>query len=90
MKDEADLPVADFGELQVVELAEVFAIEQHRAARGPVQRADDLQQGALAGAGRADDGDSFAARDFERHGAEHTYASGVTGARIAFGYVGKF
>ena len=66
LKDEADLPVADFGQLQLVELAEVLAVEQHRAARGPVQRADDLQQRALARAGRADDGKGFAARDFER------------------------
>jgi hypothetical protein len=47
LKHEADLAVANLGELQVVEGGEIFAIQQDFAARGAIQRADDLQQRAL-------------------------------------------
>jgi hypothetical protein len=42
LEDKADLPVADGGELEVVEPAQVLAGEFNAAAGGAVQRADDL------------------------------------------------
>ena len=55
LEDEADLLVADGGELQFIELAEVFASKFNAPARGAVERADDLQQSAFAGAAAPDD-----------------------------------
>ena len=56
LKDEPDLLVADGGELQIVEAADVLAVEQHLALGGAIEGADDVKQGALAGAGGPDNG----------------------------------
>ena len=71
LEDEADLPVADGGELQLIKLAQVFAVELDASTRGVIQRADDLQQRALAGTRRADDGEGFASVNGERNSIEH-------------------
>jgi hypothetical protein len=78
LKDEAYLPIADLRQLQVVERGEVLSIEQHLATGGAVECADDLQQRAFARAGRANDGESFAAGHFERE--SETPASTLTPA----------
>jgi len=44
LKDETNLPVAHGGELEIVKGREILSVEQHLSVRGPVQRADDLQQ----------------------------------------------
>ena len=90
LEDEADLPVPHGGELLIVQGAQVLPVEGDRPARGPVERADDLQQRALARTGRADDGEGFAARDFERHIVEHRQGPGVGGRVVAPGHVGQF
>lgn len=56
LKDEPDLAVADSGQCHFVEPAQVLTGEFDAPASRAVQGADDLQQGALPGAGRADDG----------------------------------
>ena len=71
LKNKTNLLIADGGEREVIKLAQIFSIEQHLAGRGPVEGADDVEQGAFAGAGGADDGDGFAPRDIERGGAQH-------------------
>ena len=92
MKDESKLPVADGGEFQVVELIQILAVEEDSSARGPVQRADDLQQRALARTRWADDGKGFAPSDFERNAGEHAPAVRAAPAvrdGVAFGHLGQ-
>ena len=55
LEDEPDLAVADIGELVVVEVADVDAVEQVAAARRDVEAADDVHQRRLAAARRAHD-----------------------------------
>src|SRR5208282_2908559 len=56
-----------FRQLIVVHLADQNAVEFILSGRGRVEAADQVHQGGFAGAGRAHDGDVFAALDFERH-----------------------
>ena len=65
LEDEADLAVADVGELVDVELRDLLAVEAVGAAARRVEAADDVEQGRLAGAGRTDDGDELAGLDLE-------------------------
>ncbi|KAG1244531.1 hypothetical protein G6F65_021750 [Rhizopus arrhizus] len=48
-----------------------FSVDGHRTAGRHVQQAQDMQQGALARAGCADDGDHLATRDRQADVAEH-------------------
>ena len=50
------------GQAGVVELAGVFAVDVQMAAGRAVEQADQVEQGAFAGAGRADQGGELAAR----------------------------
>src|SRR5439155_9273333 len=61
LKNKSDLAIAHRGELDVVKLTQVPAVQQHMACAGPIERADNIQQGALARAGWSDDGNGFAA-----------------------------
>ena len=79
LEDEADLPVPHRGELLIVQGAQILPVESDRPAGGPVERADDVQQGALARTGGADDGEGFAPRDFERHIVEHSQSASLAG-----------
>ena len=72
MKDEADLPISHLGDLPFVERGEIAPTQQHLARSRSVQRANDLQQRALARAGWADDGQGFAATDGERYTFQHS------------------
>lgn len=85
LKNKADLAIADFGQLQVIQCREIFSIEQHFAARGAVQRADNLQQRTLARAGRADDGQRFATCDFQRDVGKYRHARRRTGGDVMLG-----
>ena len=71
LEDEANLPVARGREGEFVEGVEALAVEEEFAGVGQVERADEVEQGALAAAARPDDGDGLAARDFEREAAQH-------------------
>ena len=61
--DEAEGAVAQAAARGVGQLAHGLAGHEHLARRGHIQPAQQVQQGALAGAGGADDGHGLAARD---------------------------
>src|SRR5690606_12467901 len=65
LEDEADLAVAQGGQLVVAHVLHVVAAEPVAAAARPVQAAEDVEQGALAGSGGADDGAELALVDRE-------------------------
>ena len=57
LKDEADRAIAEVGERRVGELERILFAEPIAAAGRPFKRAEQVEQRALAGAGRADDGE---------------------------------
>ena len=59
LEDEPDLPVPHRRELGLGLLAVGAAVETHRAARRRIERAEQVQQRALARSARADDGDEL-------------------------------
>ena len=71
LENETDLAIAHRGQLDVVELVQLTAVEQHLPAVRAVERAHDVQQRALARTGRSDDRDRFAASDFQRDLAQY-------------------
>jgi hypothetical protein len=86
LEDEADLAVAEVGEGEVVESGEVLAIEADGAGGGAVEGADDIEEGAFAGAGWADDGEGIAGREVEVDAVEDGEC-GARGAGVGFGDV---
>ena len=64
---EHEAEVASAPQRHGVVVAEIHggAVEAHRAAIGPVEARDDVEEGGFAGAGLADDGDPFARADRE-------------------------
>ena len=70
LEDEADLLVADAGELVVVELADQLAVEPVVALGGRVEAADEVHQRGLAGAGGAHDGDVLIVLDAQGDAAQ--------------------
>ena len=58
-------------------MCEVAVFQQQRAAVGHVEPRDQVQQGGLADAGLADDGDVFTGHHGERHAVEHAPAGGA-------------
>ena len=65
LEHEADLAVADVGELVVHHRGDVLAGEFVAAGRGRVEAAEHVHQGGLAGAGGAHDGDILVAMNLE-------------------------
>src|SRR5208337_2981801 len=65
LEHETDLTVPHGGELLIVQGAQFLPVERDGAAGGPVERADDVEQGALARTGRANDGERFTLGEFE-------------------------
>src|SRR5437763_469530 len=63
LEDVRDGGPAQVGEAVVVEPGDVDAADAHRALVGPVEAADDVEQGRLARAGPADQGDEGAGLD---------------------------
>jgi hypothetical protein len=59
LEDEAEGQQAQAGALGVGEGVHRGPVQEHLPRRGPVEEADELQQGALAGARGADDGDEL-------------------------------
>ena len=66
LEDEARLLAPQAGRLRVAQAADHLAVEHDLAAGGPVEPAEQLEQRALAGAGRAHQGHELAAADLER------------------------
>ena len=63
LEDEADPAGPQRGQLPVGERRDVVPVDPDAARGRPVQRADQVQHGGLAGAGRADDRDQLAVAD---------------------------
>ena len=84
LEHEADLPIADGGELEFVELTQISSSKLDAAGRGLIERADDLQQRALAGTGRSHDSERFAGVDLQRKVIEHGQRSAARRG-VAFG-----
>ena len=65
LKDEADAPVPERGELPVAEGRDLPAEQAKRAPCRPVEAAEDVEQRGFPGAGGSDDGDEFAAANHQ-------------------------
>ena len=85
LEDEPGALAAEARRLVVGEAADVLALEEHLAGRGPVQAAQELEQGALARAGRAHQGHELAGRHGERHAAHGLHR--LAGHRVLLGEV---
>ena len=81
LEDEADLLVADVGQFVAAELRDVDAVERILPPGRPVEAADDVHHGGLAGAAGAHERDELALGDFQRHAAHgvHIHLAGVVG-----------
>src|ERR1700682_2468467 len=84
LEDEADLSIANPGQLVVGQCRHVVAIEDVAAGRWLVEAADQVHQRAFARTGRSHDGDELALRDMERDSPEGGYLH-FTGA-VDLGY----
>lgn len=71
LKDKAQPALAESGQRPFIPFPQILALEKNLPAAGTVQGADDVEQGAFAGAGRPDDGQRFAGLDFQADGVEH-------------------
>jgi len=90
LEDEADFFVAEAGEVGVVELHGVFAADEDAAGGnetvaigvglgGAIEAAEEIEEGAFAGAAGADDGNVLAVVDFQIDAFEDV-VDGVAGA----------
>jgi hypothetical protein len=89
LEDKADLTVARVGDLFLVQLPNILAFKEDLPARGPIQRADDIEQGALAGTGGANDGGGFSRVYFEAYAVKHNDRWGVLDGLIGFANIPK-
>ncbi len=74
LKHEADLAVAQVGEIVLVHVADVHAVDQIATARGYVQAAEDVHQRALAAARAAHDRHEITGIDAQRYVAQRAHA----------------
>ena len=70
LEDETDPRGPNPGELIVVHAGDVVAAEVIAAVAGAIEAAQQVEQRALAGAGRPHDGDVIPLRHVERHAAQ--------------------
>src|SRR5207245_2768351 len=70
LEDEADLSISDPGQLVVGQRRDVVAVEDVAAGGWLIEAADQVHQGALAGARGPHDGDELALRNVERNSFE--------------------
>ena len=82
LEDGADAFAAEEVQAVGVELVDARAEQADLAGVGPVDAAEAVEQGGLAAAGGAGEGDAFAGGDGEGHGVEH--AAGA----VVFGHAG--
>src|SRR5204863_232345 len=71
LEDEADVPPAEARARLLVERGEVGAVDAHAARRRPVDAGDHVEQRRLAGAAAPHQHDDLAAREGQRHRAQH-------------------
>ena len=86
LENESDAAIADFGDFLVVERRDFLAAEQDFSGSGAIERADQIEQRAFAGTGRADDGERFAGRDGEVEIGQNFQRRGSVGGRKFLGY----
>jgi hypothetical protein len=65
LENETDVPVAEIGQEPLGQGERVGAFEPHRAGGRAIERPKQVEQRALAGAGRTHDGHGVAALDFQ-------------------------
>jgi hypothetical protein len=70
LEDEANLLVADAGELVVVEFADELAVEPVLAFRGSVEASDEVHESGFPGAGRSHNGDVLVVLDLHGDAAQ--------------------
>ena len=63
LEDKADFFIPDGGQFLLWEVGQFLTVEPDAAAGRGVERAEDVEQGAFAGAGRTDDRDGLAPPD---------------------------
>ena len=80
LEHEAEGFTAQPGQLVVIELGHVLASEAVLAGAGPVQAAENVHQGRLAGPRGADDGDEFPGMDAQVDAAQHLHGGAVAAA----------
>src|SRR5436190_1890166 len=73
LEHEADLLVPDDGELVLGQLRHVLAVEEVLPAGRPIEAADDVHEGRLAGARRSGHGDELAATHIQRGAAQRPH-----------------
>src|SRR6185437_738389 len=73
LENKPDLTVANAGQLVIIKLADEVAVEPVTAARGSIQAADKVHERGFAGAGRAHDGNIFAAVDAQVNAAKRMH-----------------
>src|SRR3989338_2327986 len=81
--DEAERAVAQFAALRLVHLLHFLPEYLHAAAADAVQPAEQVQQGTLARAGCADDGEALAAPHVEIDALEHRHVLLADGEGLA-------
>ena len=81
LKNEAELPIANVGQLVAVEARNIDAIEQVAAARRAIEAAEHIHQRGFSRAARAHEGDKLAPRNFQRNAAHgvHVHLAGAVG-----------
>src|SRR5262245_52332464 len=78
LEHEADAAAAQAGARRVIQRRHFLSIERDSAAVRLVEPGDQVEQGGLADAGLAHDGDVFTARDVERDAAQQFTRSRAT------------
>src|SRR5262245_490634 len=82
LEDEAEGLVAQPVALLGGQVVDAVAFEKDGAVVGPIERADEVQERAFAGAGGADDAKELTVRDFEIEAAQHLDLVRVAAVRL--------
>lgn len=93
LEHEADVRVAESRQGLVAKVEYRRAVVEHRAAVGPLERAEYVEQRRLSGSRRADNRGHPSRKDINRHAAEHLDARAVVsapgGRRVRLVYVAQ-
>jgi hypothetical protein len=88
LENEAHLVPAQAGERVLVKLGVVAAIQRQPPTVWPIQPGNEVEQGGLADAGFANDGDVFARLQSQRHVPQHAAAIKPAGDVFDFEHKG--
>ena len=77
LEDEAERLIAQPIALLGGQIVDALGVEKNAALVGLVERAEQMQQRALAAAGTADDAEKLAGVHFEIHSGQHRHLDGV-------------